>query len=310
MSKGLLSDLFRSSHAAPVAGGTLAYGQAGTDASTAYGVVLALHGITGNRMAWRSVARALAPDSRVCMIAPDLRGRADSAALPGPYGIAAHVADVLAVLDHAGVARAILTGHSMGAYVAARLAAEHPDRVVGLVLVDGGVPLRGLDEETAAAARAMLIGPAIARHAMTFSSSEAYVNVWRMHPALADAWNDDVEAYVLHDLGGQARALRYVVNLEAVEVDGEEMLSDRVNQIAIDRVRAPIHLLRAPRGVFNDDNPLIPQADLEAFVAGHPAAGVDEVPAVNHYTLLLGGSAGPACVAAAILAASRDAANA
>ena len=42
---------------------------------------------------------------------------------------------MLAVLDDAGVQRAVVAGHSMGAYVAARLAAEHPERVASLVLV-------------------------------------------------------------------------------------------------------------------------------------------------------------------------------
>ena len=46
-----------------------------------------------------------------------------SAGLPGPYGFAAHLADLLSVLDDAGVERAVLAGHSMGAYLATGLAA-------------------------------------------------------------------------------------------------------------------------------------------------------------------------------------------
>ena len=38
-----------------------------------------------------------------------------------PYGVAVHVADLLGVLDDAGVRRAALVGHSMGAFVIARL---------------------------------------------------------------------------------------------------------------------------------------------------------------------------------------------
>ena len=36
----------------------------------------------------------------VCLLAPDLRGRGRSAKLPGPYGIAAHIDDLIKVLDH------------------------------------------------------------------------------------------------------------------------------------------------------------------------------------------------------------------
>jgi pimeloyl-ACP methyl ester carboxylesterase len=51
------------------------------------------------------------------------------------------VRDLTAVLDHAGARRALLVGHSMGAHVAARLSAEHPERAAGVVLVDGGLPI-------------------------------------------------------------------------------------------------------------------------------------------------------------------------
>ena len=90
-------------------------------------------------MVWRTVARELASTRGVCLLAPDLRGRGHSAGLPGPYGVAAHVTDLVAVLDHAGAKRVVLVGHSMGAYLVARLAAQHPERVAAVVLLDGGL---------------------------------------------------------------------------------------------------------------------------------------------------------------------------
>ncbi|MGJ3561571.1 alpha/beta fold hydrolase [Streptomyces sp. INA 01156] len=98
--------------------------------------VIALHGITANSLAFTAVAEAL-PDAD--FHAPDLRGRAASAALPGPYGLTAHVRDVLALLDHLGRRQAVLLGHSMGAFVAALAAARHPERFPRVVLVDGGL---------------------------------------------------------------------------------------------------------------------------------------------------------------------------
>jgi len=290
--------------AVPVAGGVLAVARAGPPPDHADAVVLAIHGITANMMAWASVARELAR-YRVTMLAPDLRGRGESAALRGPYGFAAHVADLLAVLDHAGVQRAVLAGHSMGAYVAARLAAEHPERAAGLVLVDGGASFDGIAPQAAAAGHALTVGTAMARHAMTFPSAEGYVDFWRQHPAFAGAWNDDVEAYVLHDLAGKPGAFRYVINTDAIETDSRELLSDPINRSAIDRTHGAIRLLRAPRGTLDDEHPMIPRPLLDAFTARHPAADLDEVAGVNHYTLLLGESPGPPRVAAAIEATAR-----
>jgi lipase len=297
-------DLFRSREKVAVPGGTLAVAHAGPPPDRADAVVLAIHGITSNLMVWRAVARHVADGARVSILAPDLRGRGESAALPGAYGIAAHVEDMLAVLDHFGVGRAVLAGHSMGAYVAARLVGEHPERAAGLVLVDGGPSVDAFTPDCAALMRALMVGPALARQASSYSSREAFLDVWRGHPAFAHAWNEDVEAYVLHDLAGEPGAMRYVLNLNAVEADSDEMLSDPINRTSMDRVHVPVSLLRAPRGTLNDGDPLISRPLLEAFAAEHPAAHVENVEGVNHYTLMLGDSPGPARVAAAIEAAA------
>jgi pimeloyl-ACP methyl ester carboxylesterase len=59
----------------------------------------------------------------------------------GPFTIEQNVADAVAVLDARGVERAVVVGHSWGGHLALHLAVAHPDRVCGLVLIDGlGVP--------------------------------------------------------------------------------------------------------------------------------------------------------------------------
>src|SRR2546427_8295717 len=112
---------FHSSLAVPVAGGSLHVGVAGPPPGTpGVPVVLAVHGITGSHRSWAPVARHLGDD--VIVLAPDLRGRGESAGHRGPHGMAAHVEDLLAVLDHVGCSRAVLAGHSMGGYIVVRFA--------------------------------------------------------------------------------------------------------------------------------------------------------------------------------------------
>jgi hypothetical protein len=178
------------------------------------------------------------------------------------------------------------------------------------VLVDGGTPVSDLSKEAAAAAHAFLVGPALARHAMSFMSAQAYLEFWRQHPAFAHAWNEDVEVYVLHDLSGKPGNLRYAVNAQALETDSDNMLSDRENRNAIVQVRTPLHLLRSLRGALGDKNLLIQQRELDAFVAYHPTAKVEDVNGVNHYTIVLGDSPGPPRIAAAIEAAAKAATSA
>ena len=54
----------------------------------------------------------------------------------GPFTVAQHVADAVAVLDDLGLEDAVVLGHSWGGFLAAVLAMEHPERVRGLLLVD------------------------------------------------------------------------------------------------------------------------------------------------------------------------------
>jgi pimeloyl-ACP methyl ester carboxylesterase len=55
----------------------------------------------------------------------------------GPFTIEQHVADAVAVLDTLQIGRAVVLGHSWGGHLALQFALAHPDRVAGLVIVDG-----------------------------------------------------------------------------------------------------------------------------------------------------------------------------
>jgi lipase len=295
MERSASGDPFAVRFEVPVAGGTLHVARAGPPARTADCVVLAAHGVTASLMTWRSVARELDPG--ICLLAPDCRGRGRSARLPGPYGMAANVADLIAVLDHVGAPSAVLVGHSMGAFVVARLAAEHPERAAGLVLLDAGLPFPAPKDPDDMLDSA--VAHLVMRLAITFPSADQYVQGWRAHPAFANAWNDDVEAYARYDLVDDGLAARCVASAVAVRTDSAEMVLDDANRTALDRVHAPVRLLRAERGLF-DDAPLIPADTLHAFAAAHPSVHVEEVADVNHYTLVMGHSPGPRRVAAAI----------
>src|SRR5918912_3067337 len=78
--------------------------------------VVCLHGITAQHRAFNAAARHLVPSHG--LVGVDLRGRGDSDKPDSGYGLEAHASDVARVLDHLGLARAVLVGHSMGAFVA------------------------------------------------------------------------------------------------------------------------------------------------------------------------------------------------
>jgi pimeloyl-ACP methyl ester carboxylesterase len=103
--------------------------------------VVLLHGFASNRNeAWRRVGWYGAFErKRLRVLAFDWRGHgeSDKPHVPEAYQADRLVGDVLALLDHAGCARADLFGYSMGARLALRTALTHPDRIVDLIL--GGI---------------------------------------------------------------------------------------------------------------------------------------------------------------------------
>lgn len=270
----------------PVRGGTLRVGVwepedgAAADAPT----VLLVHGITASHVCWADLAAAL-PDVR--LVAPDLRGRGRSRDLPAPYGMPTHADDVAAALDHLGLDRVTVVGHSMGGFVALVLADRHPDRVTSLLLVDGGVPLLpppGVAPEQMAFA---VLGPAADRLRMTFPSHEAYREFWAQHPALGAEWTDLTSAYVDYDLTGEEPELRPSTQVAALEEDIRELVDGESVLHALEHLRHPARWFIAPRGLMDEVPPLYPDAAVALWSERLPQLEVVHVEDVNHYTVVM-----------------------
>lgn len=96
-------------------------------------------GWSADSRAWRRVMAGLARDFRVC--AQDRAGSGLSDAGPLPRDGSAVAKDLLDALDAARIGGpVILVGHSLGALNMRSMAALHPERVAGMVLVDPSVP--------------------------------------------------------------------------------------------------------------------------------------------------------------------------
>ncbi|MFI6497080.1 alpha/beta hydrolase [Nonomuraea typhae] len=248
-------------------------------------VIVAVHGITASLMAWNAVAARLPEEWS--LVSMDLRGRGHSAGLPGPYGLERHAEDVLRVAEYVGAGPdAVLTGHSMGAYVAVLAGARRAFSRV--VLVDGGLPFPpvppGADVDAEIEAT---LGPAIARLSRTFATAGDYVAFFRAHPAFIGHWTPEAEQYVRYDLTGPEGALRSRASGAAVREDGRWM---RVNGArigaALAAIEAPVTLLRAPRGLLNQDVGMLPGPLAEQWTAKVPGLRDELVPDCNHYTIM------------------------
>ncbi|MEU7877014.1 alpha/beta hydrolase [Microbispora bryophytorum] len=254
-------------------------------------LIIAAHGITASLMAWRAVAEALPPGWS--LVAADLRGRGHSADLPGPYGLDRHAEDLERVAEHVGAdGTSVLTGHSMGAYVAALHGAHR--RYARVVLVDGGLPLPlppGADPDEVLEAT---LGPAVARLSRTYPSVDAYLDFFRAHPALADDWSPLIEEYVRYDATGPDGAVRSRAREDAVRQDGRWLLTEHeAIGAALKAVEPAPLLLRAPRGLLNQDVGMLPDDLTARWAAELPSLRDEVVPDCNHYTILFA----PRCAA-------------
>ncbi|MBU0890750.1 MAG: alpha/beta hydrolase [Gammaproteobacteria bacterium] len=145
--------------------------------------LLLLHGHPQTSAIWHKVAPALA--QRFTLVLADLRGYGDSAK---PAGDPAHLryskrtmaADMLAVMQHLGHVRFSVLAHDRGARVAHRLAADHPDAVLRMVLLDVAPTLAMYEKTTDAFARAywhwfFLIQPAPLPERLIEADPAAYI---------------------------------------------------------------------------------------------------------------------------------------
>src|ERR1700728_478760 len=105
--------------------------------------VLFLNGGFGTLQNWDRVIQHLAGKYRTVRF--DARGRGKSGT-SADYSMAGAVGDIGRVIEATGIERPILVGWSHGATTAVRYAAQHPQQVAGLVLIDGAYPIAMFDE--------------------------------------------------------------------------------------------------------------------------------------------------------------------
>ncbi|GKY88440.1 alpha/beta fold hydrolase [Sinisalibacter aestuarii] len=99
--------------------------------------VILLHAFAGSSTLWS--AAGLAPLAGLRTITVDARGHGDSGRPTDPAAYGAEMAnDVLRVMQARGVERAHIVGYSMGAETALKFAADHPEKVLSLVVAGSG----------------------------------------------------------------------------------------------------------------------------------------------------------------------------
>lgn len=182
----------------------LAYDVTGETGGTGGQDVLLMHAGVSDRRSWDALVGRLSPRHRC--VAFDQRGFGETVYEPEDGW--SPVADALAVLDAAGISRAVVVACSMGGSRAIDLTLAHPDRVAGLVLIGTGVrgaPQFELDP-----------GSPLAKLAVELDAAEERGDVEEILRLETRIWLDGPTA-AEGRVGGPARASFEAANRRATE---------------------------------------------------------------------------------------------
>ena len=254
--------------------------------------VLCLHGITAQHRAFNALAGQLAPSRP--LVGVDLRGRGDSAKPASGYGLETHAGDVLRVIDHLGLERAAIAGHSMGGFVALETALSYPERVRAIVLLDGGWPRvetssKEITEEQEREAAAIEEGleRAFRRLDMTFENPKDYLDFWFPGRGLTlEGLPPELADYYLYDLKRVEDGYRPKASSAAAREDSSAVSSTSPTLEEMRDVRCPVALVRASEGFFPGSDPIIPDEIRDAMTGALDLRSEILVEGANHYTML------------------------
>jgi len=255
--------------------------------------VIGIHGLTASYLNFIGIAERL--NGRRPLFALDLRGRGNSDKPEAPYGMAQHAKDVAAAMKTLGLERCVIVGHSMGAFVATALAAQNPELVGGVIMIDGGyvpdLPV-GVDPDQMLDAT---LAHRIGQLRQTYESRECYRDFWRNQPSFSqEEWNPWFESFFDYEVGDveengsmrvKPKASDAGVRVDVAEAFKTDEITGRLKSL-----RVPTMLLRAEYGMVSGQPPFFPDAVMDAFRKNVPGMKEEVLSGTTHYTIVLGES--------------------
>jgi pimeloyl-ACP methyl ester carboxylesterase len=240
--------------------------------------ILCLHGLTANCRCWDVIAASLTPAHTITAV--DFRGRGLSDKPPTGYSWQHHVQDIFCVLEDLGLNRTALMGHSLGAYVAMAFAAEYPDRVEKLILLDGGAELSQAHWDRVD----IVIKPSLDRLGQVFPSFEAYIENMKKAPIL-QPWSQAIEDYFRYESEDVEGGVRSRIHPDHIR---EEMRNTRKMTPSeyYAKITCPVLLVRATDGIISEEDLVVPEHAADRMIKEIPNLRRVDIQGTNHYSIL------------------------
>jgi pimeloyl-ACP methyl ester carboxylesterase len=240
--------------------------------------ILCLHGLTANCRCWDVIAASLTPVHSITAV--DFRGRGLSDKPPTGYSWQHHVRDIFCVLEDLGLNRTVLMGHSLGAYVSMAFAAEYPDRVEKLILLDGGAEVSQAHWDRVD----LVIKPSLDRLGQVFPSFEAYIDNMKKAPIL-QPWSQAIEDYFRYeteDVDGGVRSRSHPEHIREEIRNIRKMTPSEYYA----KITCPVLLVRATDGIISEEDLVVPEDAADRMIKEIPNLRRVDIQGTNHYSIL------------------------
>lgn len=243
--------------------------------------LILMPGLTANAYCFDGLVQAgLSEHFRV--LALDLRGRGLSDKPDSGYRMEDHAQDVLGLIEALELDDIVLGGHSFGGLLSMYMAAQYPEAMRRLVVIDAAGEMHPKVRD--------LIQPSVARLGQTVPSWDVYLDGIKKLPFFEEGWDPAAESYYRADVetledGSVKPRSRPEAIIEAVEGALAEEWTDHLAAIT-----KPLLLLNGTQGVGRGMDPVLPQEQALKTVTAVQDGFYQEV-AGNHFTMLYGAGA-------------------
>lgn len=253
--------------------------------------LICVHGLTANAYCFQALADMLSRHYRV--FAYDLRGRGDSDKPEEGYDISTHAADLAEIIDALELDRPVVIGHSLGAMIGVYFAANYPEKLSKLVLIDGGgeLPWRTIADQP------VWLTATVARLGIPISSYDEFIARLKTAPFLGPYWNEYLDIYFAHDLfqqhDGSMIPKGYPRGVHADQISLEE---DWRPYKLYPSIQVPTLLVRAGQSMLVQNDQLLPEEEPARMQRSIKNCRYVNYPDLNHYTVVFGTDPGIALV--------------
>ncbi len=242
-------------------------------------VIIMLHGLTANAHAFDGlVAKGLDNGHRI--ISLDMRGRGLSYEPAFRYSVEDHAEDILGLMDGLGLEKVIIAGHSYGGYIGFYLAANYPEKVEKLIVLDAAIEMNPNIID--------MLAYAVSRVDKKFTSFADYLTAVKAAP-YNTFWDDAMLSYYRADVkdndDGSVTPYSNLANITEMSIGLSRIdWADCVTQ-----VKQPTLLINA-MDEYTMGEPLLPEQKARETVAVMQDVQYVQVDG-NHQTMLYGDGA-------------------